>query len=138
MDESRSFKGKIHRPSSRSKDGEFRSHGFRTRRVIFMTTTFNPRDNLGAILRLHPDVRVKIWLWKREYGGDARQSPGVRPRRGGQSVFGRRTSGFGFAALHRGEGPAARRAGRLLNRPSHQLEFECLPTNDSWRGTRPG
>lgn len=132
LDESLVLQGKIHRLQQQIKDGEFAPMAFEPGGVIFMTTAFNALDNLGAILRLHPDVRVKIYGYvEKEYSGEARQSLAFARAEVVKAYLTQNFRLLDSRLFTEGEKPLPpAEQGAPEPEPSYQLEFECLPVNE--------
>lgn len=131
LDESLVLQGKIHRLQQQIKDGEFAPMAFEPGGVIFMTTAFNALDNLGAILRLHPDVRVKIYGYvEKGYSGGARQSLALARAEVVKTYLTQNFRLLDSRLFTEGEKPLPpAEQGQPEPEPSYQLEFECLPVN---------
>ena len=132
LDESLVLQGKIHRLQQQIKDGEFAPMSFETGGVIFLTTAFNALDQLGAILRLHPDVRVKIFGYaEKNYSGDARQSLAFARAEVVKTYLSQNFRLLDSRLFTEGEKPLPpAEQGAPEPEPSYQLEFECLPVNE--------
>lgn len=129
IDESLILQGKILRLQQQIDAGDMEPMAFEPGGTILLTTAFNALDNLGAILRGHPDVRVKIYGYvDAGYTGSA--GPALSLARA-EVVKNYLVQNFRLleSRLFTESEPSLTAPDSPSSKQAHRLEFKCLPVN---------